>query len=116
VPLAGEPSHFEVGVRDAARAKAFYGELLDWSFETTPVAASRRAATTRASSWAFASPNRDGYAFVLAQWARSEEPIQRSAASAMTSTDTIVSGRRKRPAKNGHVASPSAAAIWRTTS
>jgi catechol 2,3-dioxygenase-like lactoylglutathione lyase family enzyme len=30
--LAGEPSHFEVGVRDAVRAKAFYGELLGWSF------------------------------------------------------------------------------------
>jgi uncharacterized protein len=33
--MAGEPSHFEVGVRDAARAKAFYGALLGWSFETT---------------------------------------------------------------------------------
>jgi uncharacterized protein len=33
--MAGEPSHFELGVKDAARAKAFYGELLGWSFETT---------------------------------------------------------------------------------
>jgi predicted enzyme related to lactoylglutathione lyase len=33
--LTGDPSHFEVGVRDAARAKAFYSELLGWSFETT---------------------------------------------------------------------------------
>jgi predicted enzyme related to lactoylglutathione lyase len=33
--MAGEPSHFEVGVKDAARAKAFYSELLGWSFETT---------------------------------------------------------------------------------
>jgi uncharacterized protein len=30
--MAGEPSLFEVGVADAARAKAFYGELLGWSF------------------------------------------------------------------------------------
>ena len=33
--MTGEPSHFELGVPDAARAKAFYGELLGWSFETT---------------------------------------------------------------------------------
>jgi uncharacterized protein len=33
--VAGEPSHFEVGVPDAARAKAFFGELFDWSFTTT---------------------------------------------------------------------------------
>jgi uncharacterized protein len=33
--VAGEPSHFELGVPDAVRAKAFYGELLGWSFETT---------------------------------------------------------------------------------
>jgi predicted enzyme related to lactoylglutathione lyase len=33
--MPGEPSHFEVGVRDAGQAKAFYGELLGWSFETT---------------------------------------------------------------------------------
>ena len=33
--MPGEPSHFEVGVPDARRAKAFYGELLGWSFETT---------------------------------------------------------------------------------
>lgn len=33
--MAGEPSHFEVGVPDAARAKAFFGELFDWSFTTT---------------------------------------------------------------------------------
>jgi len=33
--MAGEPSHFEVGVQDAGRAKAFYGAVLGWSFETT---------------------------------------------------------------------------------
>jgi predicted enzyme related to lactoylglutathione lyase len=33
--VAGEPSHFEVGVPDAARAKAFYGELFGWSFTPT---------------------------------------------------------------------------------
>jgi predicted enzyme related to lactoylglutathione lyase len=33
--MPGEPSHFEVGVRDAGQAKAFYGELLGWSFEPT---------------------------------------------------------------------------------
>jgi uncharacterized protein len=33
--VAGEPSHFELGVSDAARAKAFYGELFGWSFIPT---------------------------------------------------------------------------------
>jgi uncharacterized protein len=33
--MAGEPSHFELGVPDAARAKAFYGELLGWRFTST---------------------------------------------------------------------------------
>lgn len=33
--MTGEPAHFEIGVRDASRAKTFYGELLGWSFETT---------------------------------------------------------------------------------
>jgi uncharacterized protein len=33
--MAGEPSHFELGVPDAARAKAFYGELFGWSFTPT---------------------------------------------------------------------------------
>jgi len=33
--MAGEPSHFELGVRDAARAKRFYGELLGWQFQKT---------------------------------------------------------------------------------
>ena len=33
--MAGDPSHFEIGVPDARRAKAFYGELLGWSFRTT---------------------------------------------------------------------------------
>jgi hypothetical protein len=33
--MAGDPSHFEIGVPDARRGKAFYGELLGWSFHTT---------------------------------------------------------------------------------
>lgn len=33
--MASGPSHFEIGVPDARRAKAFYGELLGWSFEAT---------------------------------------------------------------------------------
>lgn len=33
--MPGEPSHFELGVADAARAKRFYGQLLGWSFRTT---------------------------------------------------------------------------------
>jgi uncharacterized protein len=33
--VAGEPSHFEVGVPDAARAKPFFGELFGWSFTKT---------------------------------------------------------------------------------
>jgi hypothetical protein len=34
-PVPGEPSHFEVGVADAMKARRFYGELLGWSYETT---------------------------------------------------------------------------------
>ena len=33
--MAGEPSHFELGAPDAERAKAFYGDLLGWTFRTT---------------------------------------------------------------------------------
>jgi uncharacterized protein len=33
--VTGEQSHFELGVPDARRAKAFYGELFGWTFETT---------------------------------------------------------------------------------
>jgi uncharacterized protein len=33
--MPGGPSHFELGVPDAARAKAFYGPLLGWEFEAT---------------------------------------------------------------------------------
>jgi predicted enzyme related to lactoylglutathione lyase len=33
--MAGQPSHFEFGVPDAARAKRFYGDLLGWEFHTT---------------------------------------------------------------------------------
>jgi predicted enzyme related to lactoylglutathione lyase len=33
--VAGELSHFELGVPDAARAKRFYGELFGWTFEAT---------------------------------------------------------------------------------
>ncbi|MGQ0616093.1 MAG: VOC family protein [Acidimicrobiia bacterium] len=30
--MSGEPTHFEIGVPDAKRAKAFYGSLLGWKF------------------------------------------------------------------------------------
>lgn len=30
--MAGQPSHFEIGVPDAKRARAFYSEVLDWTF------------------------------------------------------------------------------------
>jgi predicted enzyme related to lactoylglutathione lyase len=33
--MTGAPSHFELGVPDARRAKTFYGGLLGWSFRTT---------------------------------------------------------------------------------
>ena len=29
--MAGEPSHFEIGVTDAGRATTFFGELLGWT-------------------------------------------------------------------------------------
>lgn len=34
--MAGEPHWFEIGVDDAARARAFYGALLGWRFEAGP--------------------------------------------------------------------------------
>ena len=34
--MSGEPSFFEIGVADAERAQAFYGELFGWSFEPGP--------------------------------------------------------------------------------
>lgn len=33
--MAGEPSHFEIGVPDARRAKSFYGQLFGWAFTPT---------------------------------------------------------------------------------
>jgi predicted enzyme related to lactoylglutathione lyase len=33
--MSGEPSHFEMGVPDARRARNFYGALLGWQFDTT---------------------------------------------------------------------------------
>ncbi len=33
--MAGEPSHFEIGVPDVERAREFYGKLLGWTFEGT---------------------------------------------------------------------------------
>ena len=30
--MAGEPTHFELGVDDAKRAKSFYGRLFGWTF------------------------------------------------------------------------------------
>jgi uncharacterized protein len=30
--MSGEPAFFEIGVPDAKRAKAFYGQLLQWTF------------------------------------------------------------------------------------
>ncbi|HVF12150.1 MAG TPA: VOC family protein [Actinomycetota bacterium] len=31
----GEPSHFELGVPDGTKARAFFQKLLGWEFETT---------------------------------------------------------------------------------
>jgi uncharacterized protein len=33
--MAGELSHFEIGVPNTDRAQRFYGELLGWAFELT---------------------------------------------------------------------------------
>jgi predicted enzyme related to lactoylglutathione lyase len=33
--MAGEPSHFELGVPDARLAKSFYGSLFGWDFTPT---------------------------------------------------------------------------------
>lgn len=32
--MSGEPSWFEIGVADAAKARTFYGGVLGWEFET----------------------------------------------------------------------------------
>jgi len=37
--MTGEPSHFELGVRDVGRAREFYGKLLGWTFEGTDLGA-----------------------------------------------------------------------------
>ena len=33
--MAGQPAHYEIGVPDVERARAFYGSLLDWDFDST---------------------------------------------------------------------------------
>jgi predicted enzyme related to lactoylglutathione lyase len=33
--MTGEPTWFEIGVADPARARTFYGSLLGWEFEPT---------------------------------------------------------------------------------
>src|SRR3954453_10267256 len=33
--MAGEPSHFEIGIPDIERGRKFYAELFDWEFEST---------------------------------------------------------------------------------
>jgi uncharacterized protein len=34
--MAGEPTFFELGVRDAERGRAFYGALFGWDMEPSP--------------------------------------------------------------------------------
>jgi len=34
--MTGEPSWFEIGVADTARARSFYGSLFGWTFEPVP--------------------------------------------------------------------------------
>jgi uncharacterized protein len=34
--MAGEPTWFELGVAEPAKARAFYGELFGWQFEVGP--------------------------------------------------------------------------------
>lgn len=33
--MSGQPAHFEIGARDAKRARDFYGRLFGWTFRTT---------------------------------------------------------------------------------
>lgn len=42
--MAGELSHFEIGVQDTDRAQKFYGELFGWTFEQTNNGARIKAA------------------------------------------------------------------------
>jgi predicted enzyme related to lactoylglutathione lyase len=39
--MTGEPSHFEIGVPDADRARRFFGELFDWPLDETHAGAAR---------------------------------------------------------------------------
>ena len=43
--MTGEPTFFEVGVADAARARAFYGRLFGWRIEPGPSAGGYRIST-----------------------------------------------------------------------
>jgi uncharacterized protein len=44
-PMTGEPTFFEMGVADTARARAFYSGLFDWRLEPGPSAGSYRIST-----------------------------------------------------------------------
>ena len=34
--MSGEPSHVELGVPEVEKAQRFWGELMDWKFDSTP--------------------------------------------------------------------------------
>jgi uncharacterized protein len=44
--MIGEPTFFEIGVADTARARAFYGGLFGWRFETGPSGNGYRISTS----------------------------------------------------------------------
>src|SRR5919112_1055647 len=44
-PMTGEPTFFEMGVADTARARTFYSSLFDWQLEPVPSAGSYRIST-----------------------------------------------------------------------
>ena len=43
--MTGEPTFFEMGVADTARARTFYSSLFDWQLEPVPSAGSYRIST-----------------------------------------------------------------------
>ena len=45
--MIGEPTFFEIGVADTARARAFYGGLFGWRFESGPSGNGYRISTSR---------------------------------------------------------------------
>jgi hypothetical protein len=55
--MAGEPSHFEIGIPDVDRARKFYAQLFGWEFESTDHGAQIRTQALRGGMHADEGPS-----------------------------------------------------------